>query len=152
MFAFWSSWTRTLHAHTISTSLRDFMGSTMIALLSISPSTMMYVCPRFDCLVAETCQAPVIGPDISVFYLLPSQRCCRMAFFKRGFGGPDIFLLLVHVALGGFFCLGVVLVDVLFSEEWPPNKITCPGCLAPCGFDGIAANGVHSLYCLLNGR
>ena len=79
------------------------------------------------------------------------QRHHRVAFFEKGFGGPEIFPLLDHMALGGFVCLGVVLVDVLFGEEWPPDKISCLGCLAPCGFYVIAAEGLHPFYCLLDG-
>ena len=66
-------------------------------------------------LITETCLMCVIGPDIDVFHFLPLQCHHRMAFFERGFGGPDILPLLVHVTLVGFICLGVVLVDVLFS-------------------------------------
>ena len=50
IFACCRRWTRTSYARIISASFRDFMGSTNIALLSISTSTMMYLCPRFDCL------------------------------------------------------------------------------------------------------
>ena len=50
MFACCSRLTRTSYAHIISTSFRDFMGSTNITLLSILTSTMMYLCPHFDCL------------------------------------------------------------------------------------------------------
>ena len=66
-------------------------------------------------LIAETCLVHVIGPDIDVFHLLPSQRHQRMTFFEQGFDGPDILPLLVHVALGGFIHLRAVLVDVFFG-------------------------------------
>ena len=68
-----------------------------------------------------------------------------------GLGGADIFVCLIHVS---FWCLGgfrVVLGDVLCGEEWPTRKVVGLNCFEPCGFDRVAAYGMHPFDSVFGG-
>ena len=111
-------------------------------------------CGKFACLIGENCFASIIYTHGHILYLLSLEgrgvgrfewRCFRL-------GGSYIFACLIHVALVHFVGFGVVLSDVVFCEEWPPDKITCFDCFEPCRFYGVSAHCVHPLDGLFNGR
>ena len=67
-------------------------------------------------LVAETCFARVLCTNKYIFNFLSLQHRHHVAYLEWGFGGSDIFPLLIHMALGGFIRLRVVFVDILFGQ------------------------------------
>ncbi len=53
------------------------------------------------------------------------------------------------MALCGFDCLGVVLLDVVFSQHWPAQVVSCFACFEPSQFDWVSTDGVHPFDGLL---
>ena len=67
------------------------------------------------------------------------------------FGGSDVLEHLVEMAFECFYGVGVVLLNVLGSEQWPTNEVVLVG-LDPGGFDRVPTHGKHPLDGLFSGR
>lgn len=48
------------------------------------------------------------------------------------------------------FCSSLDSIYVLFGEQWPSYKVSSFDCFDPCGFDWVAAHGMHPLDRLLD--
>ncbi len=76
-----------------------------------------------------------------------------VACFQRRrlfFGGPYIFSSLVQRPLCSFNCLGVVLLDVAFSQHQPAHVVACFDSFEPSRFDRVSTDGVHPFDGLLS--
>ena len=147
MFACCSHLTRTSYARIISASFCDFMGSTSIALLSISTRTMMYLCPRFDYLG----NLPVWSLKLvsRVSYVLTN---ISFIFFPRSAAAP------LHTSNG-------VLVDWTFFHCWficPLGVSSVSGSICWYSFRSVVAilqnflhpqtACIHFIACSMDGR
>ncbi len=66
------------------------------------------------------------------------------------FCGPYVFSCLVQMPLCGFHCLGVVLLDVKFSQYRPAHIVARVDDFKPIQFDWVSTDGVHPFDGLLS--
>jgi hypothetical protein len=78
------------------------------------------------CLVGEHGFAHHVRLGVHIVYLL-AMEVGGVACFQQchlNFGGLYILSCLVQMPLCGFDCLGIVLLDVAFSQNWPAQVVS----------------------------
>ncbi len=66
------------------------------------------------------------------------------------FGGPYIFSRWVQMPLCGFTCLGVILLNIAFSQHWPAHVVASFDGFEPSRVDRISTDGVYPFDGLLS--
>ncbi len=72
-------------------------------------------------------------------------QCCRL-----NFGGPYSLFCLIQMLLCSLNCLGVVFLDIAFSQHWPAHIVFCFDGFEPSQFDWESTDSMHPYDGLLS--
>ncbi len=98
------------------------------------------------CLVGEHGFAYHVRLGVHVTHLLAMEERGVACFqwCRINFGGPYVLSCLVQMPLCSFNCLGVILLDVAFSQHWPAHVVSGFDIFEPRQFDRVSTDSVHS--------